>query len=131
VGEPHAGGFELEFAGWLDTVPGVAAFAKNYLAVGFRLDYVKANGDLADYVPDFLVKTEDGAVFVIETKGREELELPGKMARLRQWCADATEASTAAGGPAFRFVFVDQKSFETHRPSSFAGLADTFREYQK
>lgn len=130
VGEPHAGGFELEFAGWLDTVPGVAAFAKNYLAVGFRLDYVKANGDLADYVPDFLVKADDGTVYVIETKGREELELPGKMARLRQWCADATEASTAAGGPAFRFVYVDQKSFEAHRPTSFPGLVETFLEYQ-
>ena len=35
VGEPNAGGFELRFAAFLDGTPGVAAFAKNYLAVGF------------------------------------------------------------------------------------------------
>ncbi|MEO8277384.1 MAG: DEAD/DEAH box helicase family protein, partial [Thermoanaerobaculia bacterium] len=65
VGEANAGGFELEFAGFLDNLPGVVAFAKNYLAVGFQLDYVKANGDLSNYIPDFLVKAEDGAVYVI------------------------------------------------------------------
>jgi len=130
VGEAHAGGLELDFAGFLDTAPGVAAFAKNYLAVGFQLDYVKADGDLANYVPDFLVKADDGTVFVIETKGREELDLPQKMARLRQWCAEATEASAAAGGPAYRLLFLDQKGFESHRPASFQGLVETFREYQ-
>jgi type III restriction enzyme len=68
---------------------------------------------------------------VIETKGREELDLPQKMTRLRQWCEDATAASRAEGGPAYRFVYVDQKSFEAHRPTSFQGLVDSFREYQQ
>ncbi|MES1240076.1 MAG: DEAD/DEAH box helicase family protein [Acidobacteriota bacterium] len=130
VGEPRAGGLELEFAAFLDRAPGVAAFAKNYFAVGFQLDYVKANGDLSSYVPDFLVRTEDGTVFVIETKGREEIDLPPKMRRLRQWCADATGASRAAGGPDYRFVYVDQAGFQSHRPATFAGLVETFREYQ-
>jgi type III restriction enzyme len=131
VGEPRAGGFELEFASFLDGAPGVASFAKNYFAVGFQLDYVKADGDLSNYVPDFLVKADDGTVYVIETKGREELDLPQKMARLRQWCADATEASRTAGGPAYRFVYVDQKSFDAHTPKTFQGLVDSFREYQE
>lgn len=43
---------------------------------------------------------------------------------------DDTEASRAAGGPDFRFVYADQKSFEQHRPTSFQGLVDSFREYQ-
>lgn len=51
VGEPGAGGFELRFARFLDDAPGVAAFAKNYLTVGFRLDYVKADGNLSTYTP--------------------------------------------------------------------------------
>ena len=67
----------------------------------------------------------------METKGREELDLPQKMARLRQWCEDATTATKDDGGPAYRFVYVDQESFEQHKPSSFAGLASTFREYQE
>lgn len=131
VGEPRAGGFELTFAGFLDDAPDVVAFAKNYLAVGFKIDYVKVNGDLSNYVPDFLVKTTDGTIWIVETKGGEELDLPQKMARLRQWCADATSASQAESGPAYRFVYVDQRGFERNQPSSFAGLATVFTEYQE
>jgi type III restriction enzyme len=99
--------------------------------VGFRLDYVRANGDLSAYTPDFIVRTTDGAVWIVETKGREELDLPQKMRRLRQWCVDATGASEAEGGPRYGFVFVDQDGFEKHRPSSFAGLVSAFREFQE
>ena len=123
VGEPHADGLELAFAAFLETAPDVQAFAKNYMAVGFKLDYVKANGELSTYTPDFIVRTTDGAVWIVETKGREELDVPQKMARLRQWCADATEASEAEDGTRYGFVYVDQESFEQHKPSSFAGLA--------
>lgn len=130
VGEPHAGGFELAFAAWLDEAPDVVAFAKNYLAVGFKIDYVRADGDLSNYVPDFFVKIVDGTIYVVETKGREELDLPRKMKRLAQWCADASAASLAEGGPAYRFVYVDQAGFEKHPPQDFAGLVTGFREYQ-
>jgi type III restriction enzyme len=56
--------------------------------------------------------------------------VPQKMARLKQWCADAAEASKDEGGTRYGFVYVDQKSFAEHKPSSFAGLAGTFCEYQ-
>jgi type III restriction enzyme len=130
VAEPNAGGFELAFAKFLEDAPDVASFAKNYLAVGFKLDYVKADGDLSNYVPDFFVKTGDGTVWIVETKGRAELDLPQKMARLAQWCADATQASSAEGGPRCGFVFVDEAGFEAHRPPDFAGLAASFRDFQ-
>jgi type III restriction enzyme len=131
VGEPHAGGFELTFAGFLDNAPDVAAFAKNYLAVGFKLDYVKADGDLSNYVPDFIVKTTDETVWIVETKGRAELDLPQKMARLRQWCQDLTQASQAEGGPVYRFVYVDQQGYERNPPLTFASLVTGFTEYQE
>jgi type III restriction enzyme len=131
VGEPGAGGFELTFAGFLDNAPDVTSFAKNYLAVGFKIDYVKADGDLSTYTPDFIVKTTDGTVWIVETKGRAELDLPQKMSRLRQWCADATQASQAEGGPAYRFVYVDQKGYERNPPMNFAGLAASFTEFQE
>ncbi|MHB8471540.1 MAG: DEAD/DEAH box helicase [Gammaproteobacteria bacterium] len=130
VGEPHAGGFELTFAGFLDNAPDVAAFGKNYLAVGFKIDYVKANGDLSNYTPDFLVKTTDGTVWIVETKGREEIDLPQKMNRLRQWCEDATQASHAEEGPCYRFVYVDQDGYERNRPQNLAALVASFTEYQ-
>lgn len=130
VPEAVGGGFELDFAKFLEKAPDVAAFAKNYLAVGFKIDYVKADGDLSNYVPDFLVRTERGDVFVVETKGRAEIDLPQKMGRLAQWCEDATRASKPEGGPTYRFVYVDQEGFEKHRPRDFAALVASFQEYQ-
>ncbi|NDP41680.1 MAG: DEAD/DEAH box helicase family protein [Aromatoleum sp.] len=130
VGEPHAGKFELRFARFLDDAPDAVAFAKNYLAVGFKLDYVRADGDLSNYVPDFLVRTTDGTVWVVETKGRVELDLPAKMARLAQWCDDATQASLTDGGPSYRFVYVDQAGFEKAQPRTFVSLVAGFTDYQ-
>lgn len=130
VGEGAADGLELAFSAFLDNAPDVHAFGKNYMAVGFKIDYVKANGDLSTYTPDFIVRTKDGSVWIVETKGREELDVPQKMKRLRQWCIDATEASKEEDGTKFGFVYVDQKSFDQHRPNSFAGLLTSFREYQ-
>jgi len=132
VGEANYDGLELGFAAFLEnTAPDVQSFAKNYMAVGFKLDYVKADGELSNYIPDFIVRTTDSRVWIVETKGREELDLPQKMARLRQWCIDATEASRPLGGPQYGFVYVDQESFERHRPKSFAALVSAFREFQE
>ncbi|MDR3718874.1 MAG: DEAD/DEAH box helicase family protein [Bryobacteraceae bacterium] len=132
VGEANADGLELEFAAFLEkTAPDVQSFAKNYMAVGFKIDYVKTNGELSAYTPDFIVRTTDGRVWIVETKGREELDLPQKMARLRQWCLDATEASESLGGPKYGFVYVDQESFNGNRPASFSALRAGFTEYQE
>src|SRR5205814_5252243 len=68
VGEAHSGGLELSFASFLENAEDVVSFAKNYLAVGFKLDYVKSDGDLSNYTPDFLVKTRDGTIWIVETK---------------------------------------------------------------
>ena len=128
VGEPNSGGFELSFAAFLEAAPDVDALAKNYFAIGFKLDYVKANGDLSNYTPDFIVRTDDKIIWLVETKGREEIDLPQKMARLKQWCADATAAEEI--GPRYDFVFVDQTGFEKHAPKNFAALAASFSEYK-
>ncbi|MFP5357317.1 MAG: DEAD/DEAH box helicase family protein [Gammaproteobacteria bacterium] len=130
VGEPNAGGFELAFAKFLEDAPDVVSFAKNYLAIGFKLDYVRADGDLSNYVPDFIAKAADGTVYIIETKGRAELDLPQKMARLKQWCEDANVASAHSSGPEYCFVYVDQEGFERNPPRDFAGLRAAFRDYQ-
>jgi type III restriction enzyme len=130
VGEAGTGGLELRFARFLDEAPGVAAFAKNYFAVGFKLDYVRADGELSTYTPDFIVRAEDGRITLVETKGREELDLPRKMARLAQWCADATEASRAEGGPAYGLLYADQDTFDAHPPKTWAEALTIFREYQ-
>lgn len=120
-------GFELEFANCLDSWDDVASFGKNYFAVGFRLDYVRSDGGLSSYVPDFIVRTTDGRLVIVETKGLEDVEVPHKMARLKQWCEDV---NLLGAGHDVSFVFVDQEPFQEHRPNSFGELEASFRRFQ-
>ena len=119
--------FELEFAGFLDQCDDVLSFAKNFLAVQFKLDYVKADGDLSNYYPDFVVKLADGRVVIVETKGQEDLDVPHKMARLRQWCEDINAAQSDVQ---YDFVFVGDEEFAAYRPSSFDQLLQAFTRYK-
>ncbi len=84
--------------------------------------------DSSNYTPDFIVRTNDAVIWIVETKGRAELDVPQKMARLKQWCADATAAEE--NGQRYDFVFVDQNGFEKHAPKTFAALAASFTEYK-
>jgi len=120
-------GFELRFAGFLDECSDVASHAKNYLAVRFKLDYVNADGDMSVYYPDFIVRLTDGGVVIVETKGREDLDVPHKLRRLRQWCEDVNGVQSET---AYDFVYVDEESFDKYRPESFAALMAGFREYK-
>ena len=118
---------ELNFADFLDKCGDIIAYAKNYFAIGFRLDYVKHDGELSTYTPDFLVKASEDEVFIIETKGREELDLPEKMNRLKQWCEDVNSLQDKVRCD---FVYVDEDSFKRYTPRSFADLVASFREYK-
>ena len=119
--------FELQFAAFLEKCDDVISHAKNYLAVGYKLDYVNAEGDISTYYPDFLVKVSDREKFVVETKGQEDLDVPLKMQRLKQWCEDINRAKHEKE---FDFVYVDQESFEKYKPTSFRQLVEAFKEYK-
>ena len=121
-------GFELKFADFLEQCSDVVSYAKNYLAVNFKLDYVKADGDISNYYPDFIVKLTDGRVVIVETKGQQDLDVPLKMDRLRQWCEDINKVQTETD---FGFVFVDDKGFEKYQPMSFKALLDGFKTYKQ
>ena len=84
--------FELEFAEFLENCEDIVSFAKNHISEGsinFNIDYKKADGSISRYFPDFFVKVNNNTVYVVETKGREDLDDPFKIERLRQWCEDA------------------------------------------
>lgn len=121
------GELELRFAAFLDECGDIVSFAKNYLAVRFKLDYVKADGDISNYYPDFFVKLPDGRLVVVETKGRVDLDVPLKMERLRQWCDDVNAATSAFPCD---FVYVDEESFYAYKPTSFGQVLSAFREYK-
>jgi len=124
IGDSH---FELQFASFLEDCSDVVSYAKNYLAVHFKLDYVNADGDISNYYPDFFVKLSDGRIVVVETKGQEDLDVPLKTQRLRQWCDDINGTQSDV---TYDFVYVDQEGFEKYAPKSFGSLLDGFREYK-
>jgi type III restriction enzyme len=124
IGDSH---FELLFARFLEDCDDVVSYAKNYLAVHFKLDYVNADGDISNYYPDFLVKLSNKRIVIVETKGQEDLDVPPKMVRLRQWCEDINRVQSDVK---YDFVYVDQESFEKYKPTSFRQLVDSFREYK-
>ena len=122
--------FELLFARFLEDCADddVISYAKNYLAVHFKLDYVNAHGDISNYYPDFLVKLSATRIVIVETKGQEDLDVPLKMERLRQWCEDINRVQSNV---TYDFVYADEESFEKYKPTSFRQLLDGFREYKE
>ncbi len=119
--------FELQFAGFLEGCHDVVSYAKNYLAVHFKLDFVNADGDISNYYPDFFVKLNDGKIIIVETKGQEDLDVPLKIRRLKQWCQDINAIQTDV---TYDFIFVDQKGFEKYQPKSFRQLWEGFQEFK-
>ncbi len=124
TGDSH---LELEFAAFLEECPDVVSYAKNYYGVHFKLDYVNADGDISNYYPDFIVRLTNGSVIIVETKGREDLDVPHKMQRLSQWCKDINNISSDV---TYDFVYVDEESFRLYQPTTFQQLLDGFTEYK-
>jgi type III restriction enzyme len=115
--------YELEFASFLDGCEDIVSFVKNSQSTIFRIEYRNADGSIANYIPDFIVKRSEAEIWIIETKGREDLDDPPKWERLQQWCADATAHD---GKRSFHALFVRQEDWEAHRPKDFDQLAAGF-----
>jgi len=124
IGDSH---LELRFASFLEECTDVVSYAKNYFAVNFKLDYINADGDISNYYPDFLVKKSATEIYIVETKGLEDLDVPLKTARLKQWCEDVNKSSSTIK---YDFVYVDEESFNKYKPASFEALVQQFREYK-
>ena len=118
---------ERDFASFLENCPDVLSYAKNYFAVNFKLDYVNADGEIANYYPDFIVRLADGSVIIAETKGREDTDVAPKMHRLAQWCEDVNKIHHEVS---YDFVYVDEDNFRTYNPRTFQQLLEGFREYK-
>lgn len=124
IGDSH---LELRFAAYLENCPDVTAYAKNYMAVHFKLDYVNADGMISNYYPDFIIQYDPKSIYIVETKGLVDLDVPLKMARLKQWCIDINEAQDECY---YDFVYVDEESFDRYNPNTFNDLITGFREYK-
>ena len=124
IGDSH---LELIFAQFLENCDDIISYAKNYMAVHFKLDYVNADGDISNYYPDFIVKKTNKEIYIVETKGQEDLDVPLKTERLKQWCQDINQIQSDIR---YDFVYVDEESFEKYKPKSFVDLENNFTAYK-
>lgn len=113
--------FELEFAEFLEGADDVVSFAKNYFEIHFKIDYKNANGAISSYYPDFFVKTDKKTIYIVETKGREDLDDIEKIKRLEQWCIDASERQNKIE---YKMIYVKQDNWEKFKPKSFKELVN-------
>ena len=120
TGDSH---FELEFAGFLEECDDIISYAKNYFSVHFKIDYQNASGEIKDYYPDFLVKISEKEIYIVETKGREDLDDVEKIRRLYQWCEDVNQSQKKIK---FTGLYVKQEEYEKYKPSSFSQAVNLF-----
>jgi hypothetical protein len=81
-----------------------------------------------NYYPDFIVKTSERQYWIVETKGQQDLDVPLKMERLKQWCHDIKTIQHKAH---FDYVFVDEEGFNKYKPVSFTELVNIFTGYKQ
>ncbi len=122
AGDNH---FELEFAAFLERGEDVVSYAKNYFAVHFKIDYKNSDGNISDFYPDFLVKISNREIYILETKGREDIDDPLKITRLKQWVEDINRLQSKIK---FNMLYVKQEDFEKYRPKNFGELVKSFQE---
>lgn len=110
--------YELAFAKFLERVEDVSAFAKLPEQFGFCIQYTDTLANIRNYFPDFIAVKEDGSRWIIETKGREDIEVKLKDNAAINWCNTATELT----GSEWKYLKVLQKDFEGLRPADFGEL---------
>jgi type III restriction enzyme len=109
---------EKRFARFLDGADDVTAFAKLPEPFGFAIEYTDAVGNLRYYEPDFVVVLSDGAHYLVETKGREDVDVVHKDRAAQIWCENATLLTSTT----WEYIKVPQKEFDKLEPTQFSNL---------
>ncbi len=82
--------FERAFAKFLQDANDVVSFAKLPIKFGFAIEYTDNATNLRYYEPDFVAIDTDGDHHLIETKGREDIDVAHKDRAALIWCENAT-----------------------------------------
>ncbi len=110
--------FEYRFAEFLAACDQVEAFAKLPKAFGFAINYTDSAMNLRFYEPDFVARLDDGRHVLVETKGREDLDVKHKDNAATIWAENAT----ALTGVDWSYLKVPEKGFEALQPDLFDDL---------
>ncbi len=111
--------FERKFGQFLQNADDVTAFAKLPSQFGFAIEYTDSATNLRYYEPDFVVILADGTYCLVETKGREDIDVVFKDRAATIWCENATLLTENV----WQFLKVPQNDFEKLQPSHYSELA--------
>ena len=106
---------EVVMTSFLDEAPDVTAFAKNAGPQAIRIDYLTKEQRPAFYKPDFLVRSKNGSYALVETKGREDLDVPRKATAAIDWC----EIASKSADNDWQYVFIPQNVMENINSDRF------------
>ena len=98
---------EVAITHFIDNAPDVAAFCKNAGPQCLRIDYLAPGGRPAFYTPDFIIRKRDGHYLLVETKGREDRDVPSKARAAIAWCKSAS-----ARAMKWDYLYVPQGIFD-------------------
>lgn len=104
--------FEKRFAEFLEEAPDVDAFAKLPEQFGFAIEYTDTVSNLRFYEPDFVAVLADGTHYLVETKGREDVDVARKDRAAQLWCENATLLTRTA----WSYLKVPQGDFDQLQP---------------
>jgi type III restriction enzyme len=118
--------FEVEFAKLLQSSKEVDRFSKLPSRFGFSIEYTDAAYNLRYYEPDFVAVLENGEHYLIETKGREDVDVLHKDRAAKMWCEYASDLTETR----WQYLKVPQQEFKQLEPSDFSDLS-VFRYEQR
>ena len=121
---PCANEFEVEFTKFLQSAGDVTKFSKLPSRFGFSIEYTDSVANLRYYQPDF-VAVLDGEHYIIETKGREDVDVSHKDRAAKLWCEHASDLT----GVNWKYLKIPQLEFQQLQPSEFSDL-DVFKYEQ-
>ncbi len=117
---------EYAFAKFLNTAEDVEAFTKIPEQFGFAIEYPDSLSNIRNYFPDFVARLTDGTRWIIETKGREDVEVRLKDQAAIRWCENATLLTDVQ----WNYLKVPQKEFEGLHPIHFKELASALLDFE-
>ena len=120
----HGGGLERTFMEYIDADSGVERWMKisetrhRFASIA----YMRTDGLMATYHPDFLVQTKEG-IYMVETKGKDKVQdrnVQQKRRAATEWCTKVSEVQETR----WEYVLLDESSFYglTHAGATFNDL---------
>lgn len=114
--------FERNFAKFLQEAKDVVRFAKLPTRFGFTIEYTDNATNLRYYEPDFVAVDDAGIHYVIETKGREDIDVAHKDRAATIWCENATLLTETT----WVYVKVPQMEFVKLQATALSDVALAF-----